>query len=236
MFYSFAKMIVRPLLVIFWRPRIIGEEHVPATGAVILASNHLAGADTVFMPCLVTRPVHFLAKADLLSRHTLFGRLLATVLESLGVMPIERTGGSVSQAAIGTGLAVLREGKVLGIYPEGSRSPDGRLYRGKTGVARLALAAGCPVVPIAMRGTFEAQRGRRIVPRRHPRIEVLVGPAVDPSAVVAALPAGAGEGARFRAVTDAVMAAVQELSGQETAPVYAAEEKRRLKGQRTSGR
>lgn len=228
MFYRFAKLVVGSLLAVIWGPRILGAENIPERGAVILASNHLAGADTVVMPCLVERQVHFLAKADLLTGRSAFGRVLARILTSLGVMPIERTGGSISQAAIDTGLAVLADQRVLGIYPEGSRSPDGRLYRGKTGVARLALAAGCPVVPIAMSGTFAAQRGRKVLPRRHPRMDVLVGPAIDPTAVVAGLEPGASEGEVYRAVTDAVMAAIRELSGQEHGAGYAADEKRRL--------
>lgn len=226
MFYEFARMVVRPIVRLVWSPEVHGEEHIPEQGPVILASNHLAGCDTVFMPCLIRRSVHFLGKSSLFTGGPA-NRALGVLMRALGVMPISRSGGSASRAALEAGLTVLGRGQVLGIYPEGSRSPDGRLYRGKTGIARIALTAQCPVVPVAMIGSLEAQRGR-FLPRRRPRIRIVFGPALDPLALADASGASS-EGARLRAVTDAVMDAIGALSGQERVAEYAADAKKRLR-------
>ncbi|UYG16500.1 1-acyl-sn-glycerol-3-phosphate acyltransferase [Brachybacterium huguangmaarense] len=230
MLYNVFKPVVVLLLRLIWRPRIEGAENIPDRGGVILASNHLSVADTYFMPAQVRRTVHFLAKADYYAGGSLANRVLGLFLRSIGVMPINRNGGSASRAALTTGLALLAEGRVLGIYPEGTRSPDGRLYRGKTGAARMALESGCPIVPIAMIGAFEAQQGRRFLPHRHPRIRTVVGTPLDARALADASGAEL-EGPRLRVVTDAVMAAIRELSGQEYVDEYASEAKRRLAAQ-----
>ena len=227
MIYSVAKPIARGLLRVVWRARIVGEENIPAGGAAILASNHLAVADTWVMPALIRRPVHFLAKDELFDRRRFSTRVLGAFLRAVKVMPMNRAGGNASRASLDTGLAVLADGGLLGIYPEGSRSPDGRLYRGKTGVARLAVAAGCPIVPIAMLGTYEAQRGRRFFPRLSPRMTVVVGAPIDPASVADAT-GSERDGIRIRAVTDAIMRGIAELSGQERADEYAADAKKRL--------
>lgn len=227
MFYEVAKAIVRPIVRVVWNPVLEGDERIPATGGVILASNHLAIADTWIMPSQVSRRVHFLAKADVFAGRGIASRALAGFLKSLGVMPINRSGGSASRAAITAGVEILRHGDVLGIYPEGSRSPDGRLYRGRTGAARMALETGSPIVPIAMIGTFEAQRGRKFFPRRSPRMRILVGEPLDPRAIAEASGARL-EGERLRAVTDAVVDAIGALSGQERAGEYVTDAKRRL--------
>lgn len=234
MLYNVFKPIVVIVLRLVWRPRIEGAERIPATGPVILASNHLAAADTVFMPAMVRRKVHFLAKSDFYTGGGLGNRLLGLLLRSIGVMPIHRGGGADSRSALAAGTAVLARGHVLGIYPEGTRSPDGRLYRGKTGAVRMALESGCDIVPIAMVGTFEAQRGRRILPRRRPRIRALVGEPIDVGAVAAAA-GDVPEGVRLRRATDAVMDAIARMSGQERAEEYAADSKRRLRSEAGGG-
>lgn len=230
MLYNVFKPVVVVLLRLIWRPRLEGGQHIPARGGVILASNHLSIADTYVMPAQVRRTVHFLAKADYYAGGSLFNRVLGLFLRSIGVMPINRTGGSASRAALATGLDLLADGKVLGIYPEGTRSPDGRLYRGKTGAARMALESGCPIIPVAMIGAFEAHRGRHVLPRRHPRIRTVIGAPLDARALADASGAQL-EGARLRAVTDAMMAAIRDLSGQEYVDEYASEAKRRLAAQ-----
>lgn len=228
MLYNVFKPIVVLALRLIWRPRIEGAERIPASGAVILASNHLAGADTVFMPAMLHRQVRFLAKSDFYAGGSLTNRLLGLFLRSIGVMPVNRSGGAASRSALAAGRAVLAEGGALGIYPEGTRSPDGRMYRGRTGAARLALESGCAVIPIAMHGTFEAQQGRRFLPRRRPRIVAEVGEPLDVRALADAA-ADQSEGARVRHVTDAIMDAIAAMSGQEQVPEYASEAKRRLR-------
>lgn len=227
MLYNVFKPFVVLALRLVWRPTISGADRIPRRGAVILASNHVSGADTVFMPAQVPRTVRFLAKSDFYSGGSLVNRLIGLFLRSIGVMPIDRTGGAASRTALAAGLAVLGRGEVLGIYPEGTRSPDGRMYRGKTGAARMALQAGCPVIPVAMLGAFEAQRGRTFLPRRRPRIRVLVGEPIDVRSLV--LEAGeASEGERLRYATDRIMDAIAAMSGQEQVPEYASEAKRRM--------
>lgn len=232
MFYDVAKALVAPTLRTVWKPEVIGVQNLPATGGVVLASNHLAVADTWVMPSLLPRTVHFLAKSDYFAGGSLANRAVGLLLRGLGVMPINRSGGSASRSALAAGLEILARGEVLGIYPEGSRSPDGRLYRGKTGAARLALESGCSLVPVAMIGSFEAQRGRRLLPRRRPRMRIVLGEALDARALVAEQGLTlAGE--QQRAVTEALMAAIAALSGQERAQEYAADAKRRLRAEQS---
>lgn len=227
MLYNVFKPIVVLILRLVWRPAIEGAERIPDRGAVILASNHVSGADTVFMPAQVRRTVRFLAKSDFYSGGSRMNRVLGLFLRSIGVMPVNRSGGAASRTAIAAGLTVLERGEVLGIYPEGTRSPDGRLYRGRTGAARMALESGCPIIPIAMLGAYEAQKGRTFLPRRRPRIRVLVGEPIDARAAVAQMEA-VSEGERLRALTDRVMDAIAAMSGQEQVPEYASDAKRRL--------
>lgn len=228
MLYEIAKPVVMGVVRVLWAPTISGTEHIPDQGPVILASNHQAYSDTVFLPGQVQRSVHFLGKSDIFSGGSPVNRLVAAVMRGLRVMPVDRSGGSASISAIGAGLAVLERGEVLGIYPEGTRSPDGRLYRGKTGVARFALATGAPIIPVAMRGAFEAQRGRRFFPRRRPRIHAVVGEPVDVETITAAMQ-GAEEAKILRAVTDAVMDRIHVLSGQERSEEYAGVVKQRMR-------
>ncbi|MDN5898841.1 MAG: 1-acyl-sn-glycerol-3-phosphate acyltransferase [Brachybacterium sp.] len=228
MLYEIAKPVVMAVVRVLWNPTISGAEHIPDQGPVILASNHQAYSDTVFLPGQVRRSVHFLGKSDIFDGRSPLHRLAAAVMRGIHVMPVDRSGGSASRAAIQAGLAVLECGEVLGIYPEGTRSPDGRLHRGKTGVARFALASDAPIVPVAMLGAHEAQRGRRWFPRRRPRIHALVGPPVDVQSVLEEC-AGLEEAKVLRAVTDAVMDSIHSLSGQERTDEYASVVKRRLR-------
>ncbi|ACU85258.1 1-acyl-sn-glycerol-3-phosphate acyltransferase [Brachybacterium faecium DSM 4810] len=230
MLYEIAKPFVMAVVRVLWNPTISGSEHIPEQGPVILASNHQAYSDTVFLPGQVRRSVHFLGKSDIFTGRSPLRRAAGAVMRGLHVMPVDRSGGNASRSAIEAGLAILERGEVLGIYPEGTRSPDGRLHRGKTGVARFALATGAPVVPVAMRGAFEAQRGRKYFPRRRPRIHAVVGPPVDVRAVVAERQ-GAEEAVVLRAVTAAVMDSIHALSGQERVDEYAITVKQRMRAE-----
>lgn len=230
MLYQVLKPPIAFVVRAIWRPAVSGTSHIPRRGAAIIASNHQSLFETVILPCSLPRMVHFLAKSDIFRGGSLANTVLALFLRSVSVMPIDRSGGRAANSAIEGGVAVLRRGGVLGIYPEGTRSPDGRMYRGKTGAIRMALATGAPVIPVGMRGTFEAQQGRRIFPRRHPRMEVVVGEPFDAVARARELHRqGLGDGAMLRRLTDELMAKIRALSGQEYVDRYAADVKRALR-------
>jgi 1-acyl-sn-glycerol-3-phosphate acyltransferase len=158
-------ILIGPWLRLVFRPQVIGLENLPVDGPAILASNHLSFSDSIFLPLVCKRPITFLAKSDYFTTPGLKGWLTKLFMSGVGQVPVDRSGGRASEAALRTGLRILGEGKLLGIYPEGTRSPDGRLYRGKTGVARMALEAGVPVIPCAMLNTAEIQPPGRIRPR-----------------------------------------------------------------------
>lgn len=224
MFYWILKRVVLgPLLYAIFRPWVRGEENVPTEGAAILASNHLSFSDSIFLPLVVRRRVTFLAKSDYFTGRGVKGRLTAGFFRGVGQVPIDRSGGRGSEAALGTGLRILGRGELLGIYPEGTRSPNGRLYRGKTGVARLALEADVPVIPVAMVGTDKVQPIGRIIPKVG-RVGVIIGEPLDFSRYEGM------EDDRYvlRSITDEIMYALMELSGQEYVDVYAATMKERL--------
>ena len=223
MWYWVAKAIIGPVLAVLYRPRVRGLEHVPADGAAVLASNHVSFSDSFFLPMVVRRRITFLAKSDYFTGRGPKGRLTAAFFSGVGQVPVDRSGGSASEDALRVGLRVLGGGGLLGIYPEGTRSPDGRLYRGKTGVARMALEAGVPVVPVAMVGTFEVQPPGQRVPNLG-RVEVRFGRPLDFSRY-----AGRSED-RFvlRSVTDEIMYELMQLSGQEYVDTYAAKAKQQM--------
>src|SRR4051812_20993290 len=216
-------VVLGPILRLIFRPWITGVDNVPTEGPVILASNHLSFSDSIFLPLLLDRKVTFLAKADYFTGRGAKGRATAMFFRLADQLPIDRGGGRASEAALNTGLKVLRRGDLLGIYPEGTRSPDGRLYRGKTGVARMALEAGAPVIPVAMVGTDEAQPIGRKLPKVV-RIGVKIGKPLDFSRYEGM------EGDRFvlRSITDEIMYELMKLSGQEYVDIYAASMKERL--------
>jgi 1-acyl-sn-glycerol-3-phosphate acyltransferase len=232
--YWFLKWVgLGPVMRLVWRPRVEGQHNIPAEGPVILAGNHLSFIDSFFMPLLVRRRVTYLAKAEYFTKPGVKGRLSRWFFAGTGQVPIDRTGADAAQSALDTGVRVLSSGAVLGIYPEGTRSPDGRLYRGKTGVARLALATGAPVVPVAMIGTDRLQPPGTLLPRLRPRPGLRFGPPLsfDQRADRDAL---AGRDLE-RAVTNEIMEAIRLLSGQEYVDRYAAEVKAELGGPRAFG-
>nr|WP_152231241.1 lysophospholipid acyltransferase family protein [Georgenia ruanii] len=223
MFYRLMKATLGSILRVFYQPWIRGAENIPGSGPAILASNHLAVIDSFFLPLMISREVVFLGKQDYFTGRGLKGRFVAAFMRGVGTIPVDRSGGKASEAALHTGLRRLRQGGLFGIYPEGTRSPDGRLYRGKTGVARLALESGAPVVPVAMIGTNIAQPIGKRIPKLH-RIGVVVGAPLDFSRYRGL------ENDRFvlRAITDEIMYELLRLSGQEYVDIYAATMKTRL--------
>ncbi len=218
MFYWFAKtFVVAPVTNLVFRPWVKGLSNVPDEGGAILASNHLSVSDSIFMPAQLSRQVHFLAKMEYFTGRGPKGWLTRKFFEATNQLPMDRAGGQASLDSLRSGLEVLRGGKLLGIYPEGTRSPDGRLYRGKLGVAKLALNARVPVVPIAMIGTDKVQPIGRTIPNIR-RVGMIFGPPLDFSEYYDR----AGDRFVERQVTDQVMEAIRRLSGQEYVDVYAA--------------
>jgi 1-acyl-sn-glycerol-3-phosphate acyltransferase len=210
-----------PLLRLLFRPWVEGVENVPEEGAAVIASNHLSFSDSFFMPLVVPRRVTFLAKSDYFTGRGLKGWLTAGFFRGIGQVPLDRSGGRASEAALRTGLRILGEGKLLGIYPEGTRSPDGRLYRGRTGVARMALEAGVPVIPVAMIDTDKIQPPGKVVPKVM-RVGIRFGKPLDFSRYEGL------ESDRFvlRSMTDEIMYELMLLSGQEYVDMYAQKAKR----------
>ncbi|NJP46417.1 lysophospholipid acyltransferase family protein [Actinacidiphila epipremni] len=228
MFYTVLKYVfLGPLLRLFFRPRIEGLENVPETGAAIIAGNHLSFSDHFVMPAILPRRITFLAKAEYFTGPGLKGRLTAAFFRGIGQIPVDRSGGSASQSAIDAALGVLGRGELLGIYPEGTRSHDGRLYRGRTGVAVMALRGNAPVIPCAMLGTFELQPPGRKFPRLG-RVTIRFGEPLD----FRRFQGLEGQRAVVRAVTDEIMYAVMALSGQEYVDRYAAEVKAEQEGRK----
>ncbi|MFB7218981.1 lysophospholipid acyltransferase family protein [Streptomyces sp. NPDC056227] len=221
MFYYVLKyVILGPLLRLLFRPRIEGLEHIPEDGAAIVAGNHLSFSDHFLMPAIIKRRITFLAKAEYFTGPGLKGKLTAAFFRSAGQIPVDRSGKDAGQAAIREGLGVLSKGELLGIYPEGTRSHDGRLYKGKVGVAVMALKARVPVVPCAMVGTFEIQPPGRVVPRIK-QVTIRFGEPLDFSRYAGM----EDQKAAIRAVTDEIMYAILGLSGQEYVDEYAAKVK-----------
>jgi 1-acyl-sn-glycerol-3-phosphate acyltransferase len=218
MWYWLLKYILLgPLLAILGRPKVEGLEYVPQSGPVILASNHLAVMDSFYLPLVVRRRITFLAKSEYFTGTGLKGWLSRWFFTAVGQVPIDRSNADTAQAALDTAERVLREGKLLGMYPEGTRSPDGRLYKGKTGLARLALETGVPVIPVAMIGTNVVNPpGTTML--RFGRVTVKFGKPMDFSRFEGLA------GNRFieRAVIDEVIYELMGLSGQEYVDIYAA--------------
>ncbi|MGW0162360.1 lysophospholipid acyltransferase family protein [Mycobacterium sp. NPDC003323] len=219
-FWFYKYILMGPLLSFLGRPKVQGLEYVPDSGAVILASNHLAVADSFYLPLVVKRRITFLAKAEYFTGTGLKGKLTKFFYSSTGQVPIDRTDADSAQAALTTAQRILGQGKLLGMYPEGTRSPDGRLYKGKTGLARVALESGIPVIPVAMVGTNVVNPpGSKMW--HFGRVEVRFGKPMDFSRFEGLA------GNRFieRAVIDEVMYELMRLSGQEYVDLYAADVK-----------
>ena len=217
MLYWFLKyVVVGPWLRVLFRPWVEGLEHVPDKGAAILASNHLSFSDSFFLPLVVPRPITFLAKSDYFTGRGVKGLFTKAFFAGVGQVPVDRSGGRASEAALRTGMRILGEGSLLGIYPEGTRSPNGTLYRGKTGLARMAMECEVPIIPVAMIGTYEIQPPGQVRPSLR-RVGVRIGRPLDFSRY---------EGLhndRFvlRSITDEVMYELMSLSGQEYVDMYA---------------
>jgi 1-acyl-sn-glycerol-3-phosphate acyltransferase len=216
--YSFGKLTVAPLLRTAWRPTVTGREHVPARGPVILASNHLSVVDSVILPSVLERPVYFLAKNDYFVGTGLQGVFMRWIMHGLNQIPVDRSGGRASLLALDAALPVLAEGKVLGIFPEGTRSPDGRLYRGRPGVAKLAIDSGATLVPVGIVDTEKIQPIGARIPGFGPGIGIRFGPPLDLSAWRANGPA---DSRALRHLTERLMREIQKLTGQEYVGRYA---------------
>ena len=217
MYYWVVKAILWPVLNVVFRPWADGIDNVPRRGPAIIASNHLSFSDHFFAPLPLPRKVVFLAKSEYFTGRGLKGLVSRAFFRGVGQIPVDRSGGAASERALRTGLRVLAQGELLGIYPEGTRTPDGRLYRGKTGVARLALEGRAPVVPCAMIGGFEFQPPGKIRPRLRIRPGVRFGQPLDFSRYYGL----EHDRIVLRAVTDEVMYAIMKLSGQEYVDEYA---------------
>ena len=227
--YRVSKLVAGPVLRMLARPKIFGAEHIPATGPAILASNHLSIVDSVYLPLLVQRPVTFAAKSEYFTGERLQDRLIGAYLRSTKQLSTDRTGARAAQDMLDGAMALLRSGQLFGIYPEGTRSPDGRLYRGRTGVGYLALNSGAPVIPVAMIGTEHVLPPGSKIPRPG-KIEIRIGEPLSFSEYQGQ-PAGARQ---RRAVTDDVVQAIQKLSGQEFVPMYASVRKEELASQKAA--
>lgn len=217
--YRVGKVTVGSFMRIGWNPRVEGLENVPLTEGAILAANHLSVSDQLFLGAVVGRQVHFWAKEDYFHMPGVKGRALAAMMRGLGTIPVHREGGRAALHALDAAVPVLRSGELVGIFPEGTRSTDGRLYRGRTGVARLAMEARVPVVPVGFVDTQKVQPIGRRVPdlRSRHRADVVIrfGDALDFSG-------RSDDMSSMRAITDEVMVAIQKLSGQEYTGRYAA--------------
>jgi 1-acyl-sn-glycerol-3-phosphate acyltransferase len=219
-YWLLKYIVLGPTLRLIFRPQVEGRDLVPRDGAAIIASNHLSFSDSIFMPLMVRRKVTFVAKAEYFQGTGLKGFLTKMFFVGTGTIPVDRSGGRAAQAAIETGLRILGEGDLFGIYPEGTRSPDGRLYRGKTGVARLALESGAAVVPVAMLNSDTVQPPGRVLPKIM-RVKIRFGAPLDFSRYAGM----AGDRFVERAVTDEIMYELMELSGREYVDMYAAKVK-----------
>jgi 1-acyl-sn-glycerol-3-phosphate acyltransferase len=220
--YQISRAVAGPFLHMIGRPKIVGKDNVPASGAAILASNHLSVVDSIYLPLMLDRPVTFPAKAEYFAARGPVGRLWAAYLRSTNQLRMDRDGARAAQATLEAALDLLRDGQLFGFYPEGTRSPDGRLYRGRSGIGWLALNSGVPVIPVAMVGTRKMLPPGHLVPRPG-QIEVRIGSPLAFGGLAGEAPAKAR-----RAVADQVMQAIQILSGQEYVHVYASDRKAEL--------
>ena len=215
-YFLLKNFILGPILKVLFRPWVKGANKIPTDRAAILASNHLSFSDSIFLPLMLRRPVVFLAKSEYFTGKGIKGTLSRWFFKGTGQLPIDRSGGKASEAALNTGLGVLAQSQLLGIYPEGTRSPDGRLFRGRTGIARMVLEAKVPVFPVAMIDTEKVQPIGRRFPRIR-RIGVVVGEPLDFSRFAGM----EGDRLVLRAVTDEIIYELMKLSGQEYIDVYA---------------
>jgi 1-acyl-sn-glycerol-3-phosphate acyltransferase len=226
LFYGAMKIAIGSPLKAAFRPWVEGLENVPAEGPAILASNHLSFSDSFFLPAVLDRKVTFIAKEEYFTSPGVKGKLTAAFFKGVGQLPVDRSGArGAGEAAVKSGVAVLARGELFGIYPEGTRSPDGRLYRGKPGgLARVALASGAPVIPVAMIDTEKVQPVGKVVPKLSVRPGIRIGKPLEFARYQGM------EADRFilRSITDEVMYEIMKLSGQEYVDIYATAAKRLL--------
>jgi 1-acyl-sn-glycerol-3-phosphate acyltransferase len=213
--YAVLHTVVPPVAKLVWRPTVTGLDNVPRTGAVLLASNHLSFADSLVIPIVAPRKVHFLAKSDYFAGGGIKGTLQKAWFEGMGMLPVDRDDPRAAIASLDTALEVLGRGDAFGLYPEGTRSRDGRLYRGRTGVAHLALTAGVPVVPVGITGTERLQPVGARLPKVVP-VSVTFGEPIEVVGRYDGVPLGKAR----RELTDEIMRAIQAITGQEEAGVY----------------
>ena len=219
--YAFLRAVLTPFLMILFRPKVKGLRNVPINGPVIIASNHLSFSDSIFMPLVLPRKVTFLAKSEYFTSPGPKGLVKKLTFLALGQVPVDRSGGRRSEAALITGLKVLAEGQCLGIYPEGTRSPDGRLYKGRTGIARLAMESGAPIIPVAMFNTEKIQPTGKVIPKVM-RVKMVFGEPIY-------LKGDSTDLNLLRTATDELMSTLQKLSGQEYVDMYATRRKSEMK-------
>lgn len=223
--YRLSRVVIGPALHVMGRPKIVGLENIPPEGPAILASNHLSVIDSMYLPLMIGRPVVFPAKAEYFAARGPLGRLWAAYLRSTNQLQMDREGARAAQATLEAAVDLLRAGELFGFYPEGTRSPDGRLYRGRSGIGYLALNSGAPVIPVAMMGTRKMLPPGAPLPRPT-RIEIRIGKRMEFAHLAGEPPARAR-----RTVADEVMRAIGELSGQEYVHLYASDVKARLSGE-----
>jgi 1-acyl-sn-glycerol-3-phosphate acyltransferase len=221
--YQVSRALAGPLLKAWARPQVTGAEHIPASGGAIIASNHLSIVDSIYLPLMVDRPVTFAAKSEYFTGTRPIDRITGAYMRATKQLAVDRTGPRAAQDMLQAALELLRKGQLFGIYPEGTRSPDGRLYRGRIGVGWLAINSGLPVIPVAMKDTERVLPPGSVVPRPA-RIQIIIG---EPLKFGAEYQNGPEAKAR-RAITDEVMRAIQALSGQEYVAMYASTRKEEL--------
>jgi 1-acyl-sn-glycerol-3-phosphate acyltransferase len=228
--YRVSRLVAGPLLRLVARPDVLGAEHIPASGPAILASNHLSVVDSIYLPLMVERPVVFAAKSEYFTGTRWRDKVVGAYLRSTNQLSTDRAGARAAQDMLDSALDLLKAGELFGIYPEGTRSPDGRLYRGRTGIGYLALHSGAPVIPVAMIGTEHILPPGSRIPKPG-KIQIRIG---EPLTFDEYRDQAAGARQR-RAVTDQVVQAIQKLSGQEFVPVYASVRKEELASQAAAG-
>jgi 1-acyl-sn-glycerol-3-phosphate acyltransferase len=228
--YRVSRAVAGPILHLLWRPSVTGGEHIPATGGAILASNHLSLVDSIFLPLVLARPVTFAAKSEYFTGTRPGQRFAGAYMRATKQLSVDRADTRSAQATLQAALSLLQAGELFGIYPEGTRSPDGRLYRGRTGIGWLALASGVPVIPVAMVGTDRVLPPGHSIPSLR-RVGIRVGEPLTFEAYRDHRPAAQAR----RAITDEVMKAIGGLSGQEYVPMYASVRKDEQSAQAAAG-
>ncbi len=221
-----SRVFAGPILHLLWRPEVTGGGRIPAAGGAIIASNHLSLVDSIFLPLVLARPVTFAAKSEYFTGTRPSQRFAAAYLRATKQLSVDRADTRAAQETLQAALALLQAGELFGIYPEGTRSPDGRLYRGRTGVGWLALASGLPVIPVAMVGTDRVLAPGHSFPSLH-KVGVRVGEPLTFEGYRDHRPAAQAR----RSITDEVMKAIGGLSGQEYVPMYASVRKEELAAQ-----